>query len=124
MALAVPRDRDHARARAELEHVRPGEALLTSDYVFDETVTRLRKRIGHDVAVAVGDAIRTSTIARLVDVEPSDVDRAWELFRKYRDKELSFTDCTTFVLAQRLRARAIFAFDDDFVKLGLRVVPG
>lgn len=124
VALVDARDDHHGAAAAEMKRLRKGEALVTSDYVFDETVTRLRKTSGHDAAVRFGDALRTSTLTRLVGVGPEDLTKAWSLFVKRPDKDLSFTDCTTVVLVERLGAGAVFTFDRDFEKLGLETRPG
>jgi hypothetical protein len=97
--------------------------LVTSDYVFDEAVTRVARMAGHRAAVRLGEGLRGSAVARVVRLEPSDLERAWELFVKFDDQRLSFTDCTTVALAERLKPRAVFAFDDDFGKVGLKVVP-
>jgi predicted nucleic acid-binding protein len=43
--------------------------------------------------------------------------------RKYADQRLSFTDCTTIALLEQLEIGQIFAFDEDFQKVGYHVVP-
>ena len=40
------------------------------------------------------------------------------LFRDYHDKEWSFTDCTSFVVMERLGVTRAFAFDDHFRQFG------
>jgi hypothetical protein len=50
-------------------------------------------------------------------------DEAWKLFRLYKDKSLSFTDCTTIALARNMGIIRVFAFDDDFKWVGLETVP-
>ena len=124
VALAVRKDANHARAARYLRELPAGTSLVASDYVFDETLTRLRKVAGHKVAVEVGRALRGSTLARVVPIEREDVDRAWEMFEKYADKELSFTDCTSFALCERIGLKRAFTFDEDFGSVGLDVVPG
>ncbi len=48
---------------------------------------------------------------------------AWALFRKFRDKDFSYTDCTSFAVMERLRLRTAFAFDRRFAAMGYRVEP-
>ncbi len=45
-------------------------------------------------------------------------DRAWDLFTRYDDKVLSFTDCTSFALLRERGLTEVFTFDSDFVKVG------
>lgn len=48
---------------------------------------------------------------------------AWRLLRKYADHRLSFTDGTTLALIEQLQIQHVFAFDEDFRRLGHSVVP-
>lgn len=122
VALAIADEKHHERAVGLVQSLPPQE-LAVSDYVFDETVTLIRSRRGVAAAVKVGEAIRAGGALRLVRLEQEDLDRAWQLFRKYDLPKLSFTDCATAALAERLKPRAVFAFDDDFRRLGAKVVP-
>ena len=124
VALVVERDRHHAAAKAFLDGLVPGEPLVTSDYVFDETLTRVRRQAGHRVAVRVGELMRSSVVAQIVPATPDDLERAWTVFRKHADKELSFTDCVIVAVMERLKLRHVFAFDEDFERLGFSVEPG
>ena len=47
----------------------------------------------------------------------------WRLFLARRDKEYSFTDCTSFVLMRRLGLDAALALDADFAQEGFRTFP-
>lgn len=123
IALAEPKDDHHASATRFVGRLEPTESLLLSDYVFDETVTWLRRRGGHRVACEFGDLLRSSSFAKILRLEAVDAEEAWSIFRRYKDKELSFTDCTNVALARRLAIAAIFAFDEDFRHVGLKVVP-
>ena len=42
--------------------------------------------------------------------------------RRYRDKALSLTDAVSFEVMQREGLRDAFAFDEDFARVGFRVV--
>lgn len=116
-------DAHHKRAAKLLRDLPASDSLVTTDYVFDETITRVRRVAGHSTAVAVGQALRTSSLARIEAVTPSDVAAAWDLFERYDDHELSFTDCVSFAFCDRLGLKTAFTFDDDFETHGLRKVP-
>lgn len=100
----------------------PGVRLLSSSDVFDETVTLARKRLGHAVAVALGDYLRSEEV-ELMPVDEEDRAAAWALFKARADKGYSFTDCTSFVLMRRLGIKDAIALDEDFKQEGFRVKP-
>jgi predicted nucleic acid-binding protein len=43
--------------------------------------------------------------------------------RRFDDKRLSFTDCTSFEVMTRLKLEAAFSFDHDFRDCGFSMVP-
>jgi hypothetical protein len=97
--------------------------LVTSNYVFDETVTLARYRLGPDIAVEVGETLQDLSVVDLVQVTVEDQRRAWELFAARRDKDYSFTDCTSFCVMRRLNLARAAALDEDFRREGFLVVP-
>jgi len=111
---------DGARTALELWEGR----LVTTDYVFDETVTLTRARLGVSAAAKLGDALRDAGVVELVRLLPEDFDDAWELFKKNRDKPWSFTDCTSFAVMRRLRLHAAVATDKHFRQAGFETLAG
>lgn len=113
---------DHEAVAAVLDDER--YPLVTSSYVFDETTTLVRRRLGHEAAVAVGNRLRDPSVVRIVPVDGDAVDAAWERFRDRPGMGYSFTDCTSFVLMERLGLEVAVATDGDFEKEGFTAVPG
>jgi predicted nucleic acid-binding protein len=91
--------------------------------VFDETVTLLRKRLGWAAACEFGNRLKGSDFVSLVYIAAGDEERAWDIFRKYRDKDLSYTDCTSFAVMERLNLKTAFTFDRHFSALQYQAVP-
>jgi len=114
-------DPDHRRVRDVLDD--PPDRLITSTYVFDETVTLTQARLGHRRAVAVGRTLLDPAIVELVRVTPPDERAAWALFERRPDKSYSFTDCTSFVLMRRERVGRAIALDAHFAQEGFEVLP-
>ena len=81
----------------------------------------IRTSLGHREAVKFGEKLLASRLARLVNVTKADKDRAWELFKRYDDKVLSFTDCASFAVMERLGLDT--ALDHDFKAMGYSVMP-
>lgn len=124
-ALFDPGERWHPAAQRFLEERKHSSLeLLTSDYVVDESITRIRKKIGHSQAVIFGENLFHSSITRILEVDQAVRNQAWSYFKRYADKEYSFTDCTSFALMKQFHVRHAFAFDDHFRHFGFTVVPG
>ncbi len=121
-ARYTPRDKFHQAARDFLQN--DHELLLTTDYVVDETLTLFKARNNYDRALLVGPQLLAGELADLVWVEPKDVQAAWDVYERFRDKAWSFTDCVSYVIIQRLEIRRALAFDDHFRQFGMvEVVP-
>jgi hypothetical protein len=114
-------DPDHRRVRELLDQ--PSDQFVTSNYVFDETVTLTQARLGHHRAVTVGRTLLEPATVELLRVTPPDERTAWTLFERRRDKTYSFTDCTSFVLMRRERITQAIALDSHFAQEGFAVLP-
>lgn len=117
-ALVDPTDANHTRAATWLADNR--EPLVTTDYVIDETLTLLRARGRAERAIALGDRFFAGTdeLVTVVFLTEQDIQDAWETFRQYRDKDWSFTDCSSKVVMERLGIATAFAFDQHFRQFG------
>lgn len=100
----------------------PITKFFISDYIFDETVTVLECVLGnHGLATDVGEALRTSPRTTMLRIDGETFAESWKLFRSMRD--VSFTDCTSFVLIRTLGLQAAFTFDRHFKRAGIRTIP-
>ena len=98
--------------------------LVTSNFVFDETVTLCSSRLGHPFALLVGDTLQDANTVALVRVSADDEMRAWALFAERGEKHYSFTDCTSLVLMRRLAITTAASLDADFAREGFALLPG
>lgn len=120
-ALVDMSDPDHGRARKWfMQNRRP---LITTDYIFDEILTLIRTSLGHAEAVKFAEKLLASRLAQLISTTEEDKERAWEIFQRYDDKVLSFTDCTSFAVMERLGIDTAFTVDHDFEALHYIMVP-
>ena len=97
--------------------------LVTSNYVFDESISLCRYRLGHAAATTVGDVLLDPESVDMVCLTREDEQRAWALFCARPEQRYSFTDCTSFVLMRRLGMGAAVALDRDFLIEGFATVP-
>lgn len=127
LALVNERDNNHIDAAHFIEKIKSGKVrvrkIITSDYIIDETLTRIRYSVGHKEAVEWGKDILASNVIEKIEVEREIFELAWELFQTYSDKKLSFTDCTSFALMKKKGIEKALTFDDDFERIGFMPLP-
>jgi len=122
LALNDKNDQSHNKAITKSSEIkRQRIELITSEYIIDESVTLIRYRVSHKAAVIFGDSLINSNIVKILDIINEDRLKAWELFKKYEDKDFSFTDCTSFVLMTKLRLQKAFTFDEHFKRIGFEM---
>ncbi len=123
IAISNPRDQHHREAMAIYNDLRYREIqLLTTDYVIDETVTRLRYDESHRMAVLFLryiEHLESATDVILVTIDSDLFLKAKALFSQYDSARLSFTDCTSFVVCRENRVVEAFAFDQHFPVMGI-----
>lgn len=100
-----------------------GGVLITTDYVADETLTLLRVRLGLGTAEAWWQLVDSSPRVRWEYVDLARADKARGFFFRYRDKEFSFTDCTSFVVMRDLKLREVLTTDHHFAQAGFVTLP-
>ena len=115
------KDKYHEEAQRILMEIRNGRIgftkFITSDYVFDETLTFFESVLkDHELAVQVGEALLGSSYLYLNRVDPDVFESGWERFRE--STGMSFTDCTSMVIMDRLGVNTVFTFDSHFKNAG------
>ena len=122
IALSNRRDQHHDDAVIIYTTLKQQKArFLTTDYVIDEAVTRIRYNWNHLGAVKFLDFIKRTEEATegTGDLTVAAIDsilfqKAERLFRQYDTARLSFTDCTSFAICQQHNISEAFAFDQHF----------
>jgi len=124
MACADAADPDHARSSGARDAaLEQGKVLVATDYVLDETLTLIRMRLGHTAAKAWWDRIEGTSRLRWEWIGTARAEKARALFFRYRDKDYSFTDCTSFIVMQELRLKQVLTTDRHFSQMGFEVLP-
>jgi uncharacterized protein len=122
LAAAVPSDPNHPAASPWLAG--NNEPLLTTDYVVDETLTLLRARGERTRALLIGEGFFDGRLAEVYMLLEDDILHARKIFKRFDDKDWSFTDCTSKAVIERLGITRAFAFDHHFAQFGtVRIVP-
>ena len=124
VAFFAEKDQYHETALEAFEEVgEEGAELATTDFVIAETVTRVRGRAGVEEAARAWESLENGEIVELLDVSRECRAAARRIFRKYRELDLSFVDCVSFAVMNKLGIREALTFDSDFAKAGYVVLP-
>jgi len=124
VALRNADDELHTRSKELIKQALKGKfgRVYTSDYVIDEAVTTALVRTRrHDLAVDIGKYIIESPRITKLWTTKDTFDTAWQKFKTFKDKPLSFSDCTSLALMEKNRIKQIMSFDSDFDGLTPRI---
>ncbi|SRR6266404_1481230 len=124
VAAVKQADTTHEKAQILFQQLKEKEALLiTSNYVFSETVTVLSQKMGHDAAVGYIDSMKSTEnvfLIKWIDEQIEEV--ALEIFKRQTSKNTSFVDCTNMAFLKMHEFDAIFSFDEVYRKNGFKLV--
>jgi hypothetical protein len=101
--------------------------VMTSDYVHDEVVTLTQRRTGAVAdGIEVGRRIRGDGYPDAIELLYSSrglFEDAVDVYERYADQELSFTDAMTVAMVEHHNVDAVLSFDDDFDGVVDRLAP-
>lgn len=118
-ALYHRNDHYHEKSKSIWNRIRQENATLytTRDCIV-ETIILVRRREGYEQALICGNDLWGSPVLEIIRSSPSQDQAAWEWFKKYSDKELSFVDCLSFAVMREKRIQQAFTFDKNFEQVG------
>ncbi|MBI3027059.1 type II toxin-antitoxin system VapC family toxin [Candidatus Woesearchaeota archaeon] len=118
IALHSVKDLNHENAKSlkiKLKNKEFGQCFI-SDYIFDEFVTFLMaKSFPAGTVREIGNVLLAEESIKLLKVDIDIFLQSWELFKK--SSSLSFTDCTTIILAKEFGVKNVASYDADFDKI-------
>ena len=122
--LGNVRDRQHHRVKTLYqESRRAGSLIYTTDYILDETITLLIRRIPPSTARHFVKGFMNAIDRGYLHLEEISADRfrrAWGFRQRFHDKPMiSFTDLTSFVVMQDLRLTDVLTDDAHFSQIGM-----
>jgi predicted nucleic acid-binding protein len=121
LARYHPSDQHHKSAVELWEKIRMTRQLcITSNFVLDETFTLLARRASYAFAAKTARLIYTSSALDILRPDLLMEQTALDLFEKFADQEISFTDCVSFALMHDAGIRTVFSFDSHFERAGFK----
>ena len=123
LARYIKRDQYHEKAVEFWKHLsKTRERCCTSNFVLDETFTLLGRRTGHSFAIERARIIYLSKELTILRPSLEDELQALDIWEKYADQELSFTDCISFALMRINKIKRAFSFDKHFEFAGFQLL--
>lgn len=122
IARYVTKDENHPDALSKWNKIKNHHAkCITSNFILDETFTLLGRWVSYDFAAEKALLIYSSQQFEIVRPTSEDELKALEIFTKFSDQKVSFTDCISAVLMKNEKINQIFSFDRHFTLMGFRL---
>ena len=119
-ALVMPRDQWRTKTLS-LFHKLSSEnnRIITTDYILDEVFTGLLGVKGGYMRIKEFDSVLKQKVLSVEWITQARFLETKRLFLKIaKDKQWSFTDCTSFVVMKELKIKTVFTFDQHFEQMG------
>jgi predicted nucleic acid-binding protein len=96
--------------------------MVLTNFIRAETHALILNRLGHPLADRFLAQLRQSPSTTLIRVTEQDEEQALALIGRYRDKDFSLTDATSFVVMEGMGITHALAFDSDFRQYGMIIL--
>ena len=119
--IAIRNKRHPLHKKAVFISTQISDPLITTNIVIAETLSVLSMRVNKATAIQFGEEVDKLNI-QIVQIDQQFHFKAWEIFKKIRSKNVSFFDCTSFAVMEKLGIKTVFSFDADFKKYGFELL--
>ncbi len=120
IALIYQRDQYHQQA-SNLSIQYKQYSLLTTDAVLLE-IGNAVVRHSKPKAIEIIEYFLTSNNVEVVRLTPELFDRAFDLYKKYLDKQWGLVDCISFEVMREAGVNQVLTFDQHFAKAGFQIL--
>lgn len=96
--------------------------FLTSDFIVDELLSLLKTRNQYRRRDVVWSTLNNKAHVEMVYLTKSDLNDAYKYYDRFKDKNWSFTDCTSYHLIRSRRIPFAFSLDRHFREFGIVTV--
>jgi len=114
IAKYLANDQYHTVAIKRWNKILDKNKLFTSNHIIDETITLLMRKTTPIFAVEKAKIFYQTEVFKILRTDMDDELSALKLLEKYKDQEITFTDCLTAVLMKRYNIKKIFTYDGHF----------
>jgi len=127
LSVVIESDRYHELGKAYFQSmIDLGALALTTDFVLDEVLTRLRYDVGHGKAAEFLALVHSAADGGALSIQRITEElwsKAEVIFLRHADVRLSFTDCTSFAWLGDNAVDEVFGYDSHFAIMGHQLQP-
>lgn len=122
-ALEDADDRHHKEAK-EIQNwcSKNRPAMFTTHHVLDECITLIGARLNPEHALRFGRRLLSSRIVCIIRTDEEMEAAALNVYEKFRNLRLSFTDSLSFTVMRSMGIPASFTFDSHFEQAGFAII--
>ena len=109
-------DHFHQKAKEIISNLPEDVSILTSNLIIYEVLTVLSMRAGKNKSLKFGKWLFPLISKGFIGVEYIDEaieNKAWSIFRALKNKDISFADCASVIIAKDFNA-VVLTFDNHF----------
>lgn len=123
IARYLKEDKNHTKAIEKWDKIKKYRAkCFTSNFILDETFTLLGRWVSYSFAAEKAHIIYNSNQFEILRPTQHDELKAIEIFTKFSDHKISFTDCISVVLMRNEKLNQVFSFDKHFALMGFKPI--
>ena len=112
LSLLNPKDNNHEKA-IKIGQEYEGEEYVTSQMVLGEVLTVGSQRFDKTLTIKfIEEVLKSRT--RVVLEKPELIKGAYNIFKKIRFKNVSWVDCYSFAIMEKLKIKKALTFDKYF----------
>ncbi len=121
MTLGDPSETRHKEVNQFYHELyRKRVSIYTSDYVLNELITLLFRRVPFREGVRFIEGIQGSAVIKVELVTLTRFTAAWELRKRFQDKpKISFTDLTSMAIMKEVGIQQVLTEDAHFTHVGM-----
>ncbi|MBI2583609.1 MAG: type II toxin-antitoxin system VapC family toxin [Candidatus Aenigmarchaeota archaeon] len=114
----IENDEHHENAKEAMKRISEGiyGRPVISDYIFDEAVTvifgKSKKLL---LGIETGEQLRNSV--EILKIDDFLFEETWEIFKRQKNTNFSFTDCTILSLMKKMKIINLATFDEKFKEI-------
>ncbi len=97
-------------------------SAVTTNLVFAEVISLATKRVGKFKGLTLGEKILSSHFIQLIHIDEPLQKEAWQLYKKYKDKDFDLIDASSFVICKKRGIKEIFTLDHHFSQMGFKIL--
>ena len=112
LSLLNPKDNNHEKA-IKIGQEYESEEYVTSQMVLGEVLTVGSQRFDKTLTIKfIEEVLKSRT--RVILEKPELIKRAYDIFKKIRSKNVSWVDCYSFAIMEKLKIKKALTFDKHF----------